>query len=112
MAFSNDLDEFKLKSVFNYVNAYTGGGVAIGDINNDGLQDIYLTANMSSSKLFLNKGNMKFEDITLSSGTMTQGWSSAVTMADVNNDGWMDIYVCRSYHDAPEDRMNLLFINN
>ncbi len=112
LQFSNDLDEYKMKSIFNYVNAYTGGGVAVGDINNDGLQDIYLTANMSSSKLFLNKGDMEFEDITESSGTMTTGWSSAVTMADVNNDGWLDIYVCRSYHDNPEDRMNLLFINN
>ncbi len=112
LQFSNDLDENNLKSPFNYINVYTGGGVAVGDINNDGLQDIYLTANMSSSKLYLNKGNMQFEDISKSSGTMTEGWTSGVTMADVNNDGWMDIYVCRSYHDAPEDRMNLLFINN
>ncbi len=110
--FSNMLDEEKLKSVFNYINAYTGAGVAIGDINNDGLQDIYMTANMSSSKLFLNKGDMEFEDITTKSGTGTTGWSSAVTMADVNNDGWVDIYVCRSYHDNPTDRMNQMFINN
>ena len=87
--FENLLNEELLKNPFNYVNAYTGGGVAIGDINNDGLQDIYFTSNMGSSKLFLNKGEMTFEDITVQSGTSTTGWSSAVTMADVNNDGWM-----------------------
>lgn len=110
--FENLLDEELLKNPFNYINAYTGGGVAVGDINNDGLQDIYFTSNMGSSKLFLNKGEMTFEDITVQSGTSTTGWSSAVTMADVNNDGWMDIYVCRSYHDDGKDRKNLLFLNN
>ena len=110
--FANVLDEGNMKNPFNYINAYTGGGVAIGDINNDGLPDVYLTGNMTSSKLFLNKGDMRFEDITASSGTATQGWCTAVTMADVNNDGWQDIYVCRSYHDAPQARANLLFINN
>lgn len=110
--FTNILDEETLKNPFNYINAYIGGGVAIGDINNDGLQDIYITANMSSSKLFLNKGNMQFEDITFSSGTSTTHWSSGVTMADVNQDGWLDIYVCQSYHDDPSLRRNKLFINN
>ncbi|MFT7606822.1 MAG: hypothetical protein ACI8VT_004425, partial [Saprospiraceae bacterium] len=110
--FSNILDEQNLKNPFNYINAYTGGGVAIGDINNDGLPDVFMAANMSSSKLFLNKGNMVFEDITTASGTTTSGWCSAVTMADVNNDGWLDIYVCRSYEDNPADRENLLFIND
>ena len=110
--FQNMLDEDILKNPFNYINAHTGGGVAIGDINNDNLPDIYMAGNMSSSKLFLNKGNMEFEDITISSKTGTQGWSSGVTMADVNQDGWLDIYVCRSYHDQPTVRTNLLFINN
>ncbi len=110
--FSNDLREQELRSVFNYINEYCGGGVAIGDINNDGLQDVYLTGNMVSSRLFLNKGDMKFEDITIPSKTSTSDWCTAVSMADVNNDGWLDIYVARSYHDKLDQRRNLLFINN
>jgi hypothetical protein len=110
--FSNVLDEQNMTNPFNYINAYNGGGVAIGDINNDGLQDIFMTSNMGQSKLFLNKGNLQFSDITLSAGTGTTGWCTGVTMADINQDGWLDIYVCRSYHDAPQDRANLLFINN
>ncbi|MBT8189052.1 MAG: VCBS repeat-containing protein [Bacteroidia bacterium] len=112
LLFNNLLDEENLKSPFNYINLYLGGGVAIGDINNDGLQDVYMTGNRTSSKLFLNKGNLQFEDITSSSGTGTVGWSSAVSMADVNNDGWLDIYVCRTYIGEQEDRRNLMFINN
>ena len=110
--FTNNLDEENLKSVFDYINLFTGSGVAIGDINNDGLQDVYFTSNRSSNKLYLNKGNLQFEDITVSSGTSTTGWSTGVTMADVNNDGWLDIYVCKSYHDNPAERRNQLFVNN
>ena len=112
LVFNNLLNEEYLKSPFNYINVYLGGGVAIGDINNDGLQDVYMTGNQTSSKLFLNKGNMRFEDITESSGTATTDWASAVTMADVNNDGWLDIYVCKSYIGEPDVRKNLLFLNN
>ncbi len=112
MKFSNLLDEYKIRSPFNYINVYLGGGVSIGDINNDGLQDIYLTSNMASSKLFLNKGNMKFEDITTQSGTSTSDWCTSSTMSDVNNDGWLDIYVCSSYYNDTLRRANKLFINN
>ncbi|RMF26313.1 MAG: CRTAC1 family protein, partial [Bacteroidetes bacterium] len=110
--FSNLLDENTLVNPFNYINAYNGGGVAIGDINNDGLNDVYLTGNMVPSRLFLNKGNFRFEDITERAGVRTTGWCAGVTMADVNADGWLDIYVCRAYYDDPELRTNLLFMNN
>jgi enediyne biosynthesis protein E4 len=110
--FSNILDEERLVNPFSYINAYNGGGVAIGDLNNDGLQDVYMTGNMVSSGLFMNRGNFTFEDVTERAGVRTRGWCSGVTMADVNNDGWLDIYVCRTYYDIPEDRANLLFINN
>ncbi|NNF34915.1 MAG: VCBS repeat-containing protein [Saprospiraceae bacterium] len=110
--FKNLLDENTLKNPFNYINAYNGGGVAIGDVNNDGLQDIYMTGNMTSSRLYLNQGNMKFKDVSTRAGVKTNGWCTGATMADVNNDGWLDIYVCRSYEDQAEQRMNLLFIND
>lgn len=98
--------------LFAYV--YNGGGVAIGDINNDGLSDVYFTGNEVENKLYLNKGNMKFEDITVSAGVQGNGkWNNGVTMADINGDGFMDIYVCKGgWHDAPEQRTNLLFIND
>ena len=110
--FSNLLDEQNMRNPFNYINAYNGGGVAIGDINNDGLQDVFMTGNMTLSKLFLNKGDMKFTDITESAGVDKPGWCTGVTMADVNQDGWLDIYVCRSYYDTPSERANFLYINN
>src|SRR5205809_2508004 len=93
---------------------YNGAGVAIGDIDNDGLPDIFLTGNMVSSRLYLNKGNMRFEDITQPAGVTTHRWATGATMVDINNDGYLDIYVSVS---GPEwsngtDRANLLFINN
>lgn len=111
--FNNKIDVYKVKTILEYINSYNGGGVAIGDINNDGLADIYFTGNSMSNKLFLNKGNMQFEDITKSAGVAAKGrWGTGVTMADVNNDGLLDIYVCLSYMDDAALRENLLYINN
>ena len=93
---------------------YNGAGVAIGDINGDGLPDIYLTGNMVSSRLCLNKGDMRFEDITETAGVMTDRWATGATMVDIDGDGDLDIYVSVSGPEwsAPEDRRNLLFSNN
>src|SRR5256884_3957368 len=93
---------------------YNGGGVAIGDIDNDGLPDIFFTGNMVSSRLYVNKGNMRFEDITQPAGVTTHRWATGATMVDINNDGYLDIYVSVSGPEwsKPAERANLLFINN
>ena len=110
--FRNDLKDDAKFNVFNYRNFYNGGGVAIGDINNDGLADIYFTSNMGKNRLYLNKGNWKFEDITEQAGVMgTKAWSTGVTMADVNGDGLIDIYVCNAGNIEGDDKENELFIN-
>lgn len=111
--FENTLTIRKDFDVFRYRNFYNGGGVGIGDINNDNLPDIYLTSNMGDNKLYLNKGNFTFEDITEKAGVKgTRVWSTGVSMADVNGDGWLDIYVCNSGDIQGDNRENELFINN
>ncbi|MBO0590729.1 VCBS repeat-containing protein [Cellulophaga sp. E16_2] len=111
--FINEVQNQKNFNVFKYRNFYNGGGVAIGDINNDGLPDIYLTSNMHSNKLYLNKGNLKFEDITdkaLVAGN--KPWSTGVVMVDINNDGFLDIYVSNAGNMKGNNHDNDLYINN
>src|SRR6266850_1471681 len=111
--FRNDLVYDAKFNIYTYRNFYNGGGVALGDINNDGLIDIYLSANQGPNKLYINKGNFVFEDITDKSGVAgTRAWSTGVSMADVNGDGWLDIYVCNSGDVKGDDRQNELFINH
>ncbi|MGI8950260.1 MAG: VCBS repeat-containing protein [Chitinophagaceae bacterium] len=111
--FNNKAEDGSLDNSFLFRNFYNGGGVAIGDINNDGLPDIIFTSNMSESKLYLNKGNFKFEDITAKSGIQQDSlWCTGVTFVDINNDGWLDIYVCSSGHMSTGNRKNKLYINN
>ena len=108
--FNNLLDEDEKINVNIYMNIYTGGGVAAGDINNDGLTDLFFSGNAVSSRIYLNKGNLQFKDITESSKILNTSWGTGAVMADVNQDGWTDIYLCVS--GAGVARHNLLFINN
>jgi len=112
--FKNLLKEDDPKfSILSYPYFYNGGGVGIGDINNDGLPDILFTGNMVDNALFLNKGGFEFDNITQHAGIAAKkGWCTGVAMVDINQDGWLDIYICRSGLPNANDRKNLLFINN
>lgn len=113
ISFENRVVQHGGENVLNYPYYFNGGGVALGDINNDGLVDIFFTGNQVPNKLFLNKGNMTFEDISDKAGVSAPvGWRTGVTMADVNNDGYLDIYVSRSAMADSALRANQLFINN
>ncbi len=104
--FSNDIQQSKDINIIYYDYLFNGGGVAVGDFNKDGFQDAYFTGNFQPNKLYLNKGNLQFEDITaqakvdgwynLPDGKKRSTWSSGATVVDINNDGWLDIYVCKS----------------
>jgi hypothetical protein len=112
--FTNVVKDTRELNILNYRNFYNGGGAAIGDINNDGLADVFFTANQGSNKLYLNKGNFQFEDISDKAGFKEKKqWSTGVVMVDINNDGWLDVFVCNA--GSMQDsilRRNQLFINN
>ncbi len=113
--FKNSITDTETFNFFNYEYIYNGGGVAVGDINNDGLVDIYFSGNQVSDRLYINKGNLKFEDITENAigDLASEGWHTGVTMVDINGDDYLDIYVSRAGIPENKDLMgNLLFINN
>ncbi|MGD8426626.1 MAG: VCBS repeat-containing protein, partial [Balneolaceae bacterium] len=111
--FSNDLQFEQDFNIYRYRNFYNGGGVAIGDVNNDGLVDLFFTANMKKNRLYLNRGNFKFVDVTEKAQVGGKhAWTTGVSMVDVNGDGLLDIYVCNSGIVNGDDRRNELFINN
>lgn len=111
--FVNKVINQKDFNIFKYRNFYNGGGVAIGDINNDGLADIYLTGNMEPNKLYLNKGNLTFEDISATAGVEgNKPWSTGVNMVDINADGYLDIYVSNAGNMEGNNHDNDLYINN
>jgi len=112
VTFANTIVENDTINPLDKLNIYNGGGVGIGDFNNDGLQDIYFVGNAVSNKLYLNKGNMKFDDVTAQAGVQgSNGWGRGVAVVDINNDGLMDIYVCYTLLNDSLKRRNLLYVN-
>lgn len=111
--FNNDITEYDSLSILNSEFIYNGGGVAIGDLNGDGLQDVYFTGNQVENKLYLNKGNLRFEDVTERARAQKKPgqWSAGINLVDLNNDGKLDIYVCNTFVADPEKRKNLLLVN-
>lgn len=110
--FENRLTESEENNVIEYDYFYNGAGVAVGDLNNDGLPDLYFTGNMTPDFLYLNKGNLKFEEVSGTAGVgQGTGWKTGVTLVDINQDGWLDIYVCYSGHGELETRRNRLYVN-
>ena len=112
ITFNNKITENDSINPFDVVNIYNGGGVGIGDFNNDGKQDIFFTGNMVACKLYLNKGNFKFEDVTDKAGVSGAGrWARGVSIVDINNDGLADIYICNTIYKDSLRRRNILYIN-
>ena len=110
--FANVITETPAFNYYTYEYMYNGGGVAAGDINNDGLEDLYFTGNQVDDKLYINEGDLKFKDVTKSAGIKQDGWHNGVTMVDLNADGWLDIYVCRSGPEKDASTRTNLFYEN
>lgn len=112
VTFSNDLTDTPTFNVFTYRNYYDGGGVGLGDFNNDGLVDLYLTGNQVDNRLYLNRDDLRFDDVTRQAGVAgIRAWATGTAVVDVNGDGWLDIYVCNAGDVDGDDRANELFIN-
>ncbi|HMX40937.1 MAG TPA: VCBS repeat-containing protein, partial [Saprospiraceae bacterium] len=110
--FVNQVDNTEDFNIFSYRNFYNGGGAAIGDVNNDGLSDIFLSSNLGDNKLYLNRGDFRFEDVSEQAGVAGKKfWSTGVALVDINADGWLDIYVCNAGYKSGEKPENELFIN-
>src|SRR5690349_19327526 len=110
--FENKVVDGQIENSFYFRNFYNGGGVALGDLNNDGLPEVLLTSNMGENKLYVNKGNFHFEDISQKAGLRQDSmWSTGVVMVDINADGLLDIYECNSGHMKNGNRRNKLYIN-
>jgi hypothetical protein len=112
ITFSNSITESDTMNLILNEYLYNGGGVSVGDINNDGLPDLFFSGNMVSSKLYLNKGDFEFDDVTERAGVETSGWATGVNMVDINADGYLDVYVCMAGPLPAKQRANKLFINN
>ncbi len=111
--FINEVHNSEDFNIFNYRNFYNGGGVAIGDVNNDGLPDVFFTSNMGANRLYLNEGDFKFKDISETAGVLDENkWSTGVAMVDINLDGYLDIYVCNAGYRKGSKQNNTLYINN
>ena len=113
ISFINTITEGDTMNILDTEYIYNGGGVAVGDLNGDGLQDLYFTGNQVGNKLYLNKGDLKFEDITAQSGADKNGkqWCSGVNILDINQDGKQDIYVCNTLYTDSLMLKNFLFVN-
>ena len=112
IAFANRITENDTMNILDFEYVYNGGGVGLGDFNNDGLQDVFFSGNQVSNRLYLNKRAMKFEDITQQAGINNNGkWCSGVSVVDINNDGFLDVYVCATASKVAQKRENLLFVN-
>jgi hypothetical protein len=111
IAFVNELPEDPEFNIINYLNYYNGGGVAVGDVDGDGLPDLYFTSNLGQNRLYLNRGDYRFEDVTEQAGVAgSPGWTTGATMADLNGDGHLDIYVSAVSH-LTKSGSNILYIN-